>query len=736
MKPSGVDFSSLSLSDLLKAHPLRYPDEAAAQPVRLSPETIPILSTYRPDPKPTNLGFPGFPSFRRGPYAAMYPHQPWTVRQYAGFSTAAASNAFYQRNLAAGQTGLSIAFDLPTHRGFDSDNPSIAGDVGMAGVAIDSLYDFRELLDGIALDKVSVSMTMNGAVIPTLALFIVTAQEAGVETSKLRGTIQNDILKEFLVRNTFIYPIDPSLRIIRDIFSYCAKHMPKFNPISVSGYHIQEAGGSRDLELAYTLANGIEYVRAGLETGLDVDAFAPRLSFFWAVGMDYAMEIAKLRAARVLWSELMSHFSPANPKSLMLRAHCQTSGWSLTAQDVYNNAVRTALEAMAATQGQTQSLHTNAIDEALALPSDFSAKLARDTQLILRDEAGTRRVIDPWGGSHYIETLTDQLAARARSLINEIEALGGMRKALESGLPQERIERISAATQAAIDKGEIKIVGLNDVEGSMDQDAALKVRSIDGSEVRREQVEKLKRLRSERDEAETRSALSRLQTACTSDVNLLEAAIEAARKGATLGEMSSAMASVFGRYRSPVRFLRGIYAQAMTKHPQAMQLKERIAALSQERGRMPRILIAKVGQDGHDRGQKVVASAFADFGFEVIMGELFATPQSVAKRAREENVDVVGVSILSGAHKRLVPDVHAALARDASKGQRPPILVVGGIVPPQDLEALRATGVDAIFAPGSVMVESALSIVDLLLAREGLVQIKPAGRGSAGAGEA
>ncbi|MEP4433516.1 MAG: methylmalonyl-CoA mutase, partial [Hyphomicrobiales bacterium] len=605
--------------------------------------------------------WPGLPPFLRGPYPTMYAQRPWTVRQYAGFSTAQESNAFYRRNLAAGQKGLSIAFDLATHRGYDSDHPRVAGDVGMAGVAIDSILDMEQLFDGIPLDQMSVSMTMNGAVLPVLALYIVAAEEQGVSQDKLTGTIQNDILKEFMVRNTYIYPPKPSMRIISDIFSYTSQNMPKFNSISISGYHMQEAGATADLELAYTLADGVEYIEAGLKAGMDVDIFAPRLSFFWAIGMNFFMEVAKLRAARLLWSQLLSEkFAPKNPKSLALRTHCQTSGWSLTAQDLFNNVTRTCVEAMAATQGHTQSLHTNSLDEALALPTDFSARIARNTQLFLQMESGTNNVIDPWGGSYFVEKLTSDLAQKALGHIREIEGMGGMARAIEQGLPKMRIEEAAAKTQARIDAGQQVVVGVNKYRP--ESDPAIDVLKVDNGAVREQQLAKLKHLRTERNEEETQVALDDLTNQAKGSGNLLAACVAAARARATVGEMSDAMEKSFGRHRADIKTISGVYRQEVgNMNKQVQTVLKMTEQFETNDGRRPRILVAKVGQDGHDRGQKVIASAFADLGFDVDIGPLFATPEEAAKQAVENDVHMIGVSSLAAGHLSLVPAVREAL---------------------------------------------------------------------------
>jgi methylmalonyl-CoA mutase len=655
--------------------------------------------------------FPGLPPFVRGPYATMYTLKPWTVRQYAGFSTAEASNAFYKRNLAAGQKGLSVAFDLATHRGYDSDHPRVAGDVGMAGVAIDSVLDMRTLFDSIPLDQISVSMTMNGAVLPVMAMYIVAAEEQGVKPEQLAGTIQNDILKEFMVRNTYIYPPLPSMRIIGDVFEFCAKRMPKFNSISISGYHMQEAGATADIELAYTLADGLEYVRTGVARGLNVDDFAPRLSFFWAIGMNFFMEVAKMRAARLLWAKIIKSFHPKSAKSMSLRTHSQTSGWSLTAQDVYNNVVRTCIEAMAATQGHTQSLHTNALDEALALPTDFSARIARNTQLFLQMETDTCRVIDPWGGSYYVERLTHELAKRAWDLILEVEDHSGMAKAIEAGIPKLRIEEAAARTQARIDSGTQAVVGVNRYKpGTEDQVDVLK---IDNTKVRESQIARLKKLRAERDNRKTEAALAALTAAAKNNSgNLLELAIDAARAMATVGEISMALENVYGRHEASVRSIRGVYAGQMGDASKLFEeCKTRVQAFEKREGRRPRILIAKVGQDGHDRGQKVVASAYADLGFDVDIGPLFQTPEEVARQAVENDVHVVGVSSLAAGHLTLVPALKAAL----EKAGRPDIaIVVGGVIPPQDYPTLLNMGVAAVFGPGTVIPDAALKVLDAI----------------------
>ncbi|MCG5433540.1 methylmalonyl-CoA mutase [Mycobacterium sp. MYCO198283] len=670
--------------------------------------------------------FPGEPPFIRGPYPTMYVNQPWTIRQYAGFSTAAESNAFYRRNLAAGQKGLSVAFDLATHRGYDSDHPRVAGDVGMAGVAIDSILDMRQLFDGIDLGAVSVSMTMNGAVLPILALYVVAAEEQGVPPEKLAGTIQNDILKEFMVRNTYIYPPKPSMRIISDIFGYTSAKMPRFNSISISGYHIQEAGASADLELAYTLADGVEYIKAGLDAGLDIDSFAPRLSFFWGIGMNFFMEVAKLRAGRLLWSELVAQFGAKNPKSRSLRTHSQTSGWSLTAQDAFNNVARTCIEAMAATQGHTQSLHTNALDEALALPTDFSARIARNTQLLLAQESGTTRPIDPWGGSYYVEWLTHQLAEQARAHLREVSEHGGMAQAIDDGIPKLRIEEAAARTQARIDSGQQPVIGVNKYQVSEDQE--IEVLKVENSRVRAEQLAKLQQLRSSRDERATQAALAELTRAAAATGraghdglgnNLLALAIDAARANATVGEISDALERVYGRHVAEIRTIAGVYRDEVggsgniTQIETATQLIERFADAD---GRRPRILVAKMGQDGHDRGQKVIATAFADIGFDVDVGSLFSTPDEVARQAADNDVHVVGVSSLAAGHLTLVPALRDALAE---VGRPDIMIVVGGVIPPGDFDELYAAGAAAIFPPGTVIADAAIGLLRQLAERLG-----------------
>ncbi|GAB3591501.1 Methylmalonyl-CoA mutase large subunit [Corynebacterium faecale] len=668
---------------------------------------------------------PGQKPFMRGPYPTMYTNQPWTIRQYAGFSTAAESNAFYRRNLAAGQKGLSVAFDLATHRGYDSDNERVVGDVGMAGVAIDSILDMRQLFEGIDLSSVSVSMTMNGAVLPVLAFYIVAAEEQGVAPEQLAGTIQNDILKEFMVRNTYIYPPKPSMRIISNIFEYTSLKMPRFNSISISGYHIQEAGATADLELAYTLADGIEYLRAGKEVGLDVDKFAPRLSFFWGISMYTFMEIAKLRAGRLLWSELVAKFDPKNPKSQSLRTHSQTSGWSLTAQDVYNNVARTAIEAMAATQGHTQSLHTNALDEALALPTDFSARIARNTQLLLQQESGTVRPVDPWAGSYYVEWLTNELANRARKHIEEVEEAGGMAQATDQGIPKLRIEESAARTQARIDSGRQALIGVN--RYVVDEDEQIEVLKVDNTKVRAEQLEKLARLRAERDEDETQRALAALTAAARIDhkepgdldQNLLKLAVDAARAKATIGEISDALEEVFGRHEAEIKTLSGVYKDEVGKEGAVSNVQRAIAladAFEAEEGRRPRIFIAKMGQDGHDRGQKVVASAYADLGMDVDVGPLFQTPAEAARAAVDADVHVVGMSSLAAGHLTLLPALKKELA---ALGREDILVTVGGVIPPGDFQELYDNGAVAIYPPGTVIAESAIDLITRLAAHLG-----------------
>ena len=705
---------------------------AGADQVWNTPEGIDVKRVFTEDDRAAAAAaghpldsLPGQKPFMRGPYPTMYTNQPWTIRQYAGFSTAAESNAFYRRNLAAGQKGLSVAFDLATHRGYDSDNERVVGDVGMAGVAIDSILDMRELFQGIDLSSVSVSMTMNGAVLPVLAFYIVAAEEQGVAPEQLAGTIQNDILKEFMVRNTYIYPPKPSMRIISNIFEYTSLKMPRFNSISISGYHIQEAGATADLELAYTLADGIEYLRAGQEVGLDVDKFAPRLSFFWGISMYTFMEIAKLRAGRLLWSELVAKFNPKNPKSQSLRTHSQTSGWSLTAQDVYNNVARTAIEAMAATQGHTQSLHTNALDEALALPTDFSARIARNTQLLLQQESGTVRPVDPWAGSYYVEWLTNELANRARKHIEEVEEAGGMAQATDQGIPKLRIEESAARTQARIDSGRQALIGVN--RYVVDEDEQIEVLKVDNTKVRAEQLEKLARLRAERDEDETRRALEALTAAARNDnkkpgdleQNLLKLAVDAARAKATIGEITDALEEVFGRHEAEIKTLSGVYKDEVGKEGEVSNVKRAIAladAFEAQEGRRPRIFIAKMGQDGHDRGQKVVASAYADLGMDVDVGPLFQTPAEAARAAVDADVHVVGMSSLAAGHLTLLPELKKELA---ALGREDILVTVGGVIPPGDFQELYDNGAVAIYPPGTVIADSAIDLITRLAAHLG-----------------
>ncbi|MBY0434049.1 MAG: methylmalonyl-CoA mutase [Cyclobacteriaceae bacterium] len=680
----------------------------------LSPEKIEITPEYSFQEFEHLQYTAGVPPFLRGPYASMYTVRPWTVRQYAGFSTAKESNAFYRRNLAAGQKGLSVAFDLATHRGYDSDHPRVAGDVGKAGVAIDSVLDMKILFDQIPLDQMSVSMTMNGAVLPIMAFFIVAAEESqpsGIKPHQLTGTIQNDILKEFMVRNTYIYPPGPSMRIVADIFSYCAKEMPKFNSISISGYHMHEAGAPAHLELAYTLADGLEYLRAGLKAGIAIDDFAPRLSFFWGIGMNFFMEVAKMRAGRMLWAKIVKGFDPKNPKSMALRTHCQTSGWSLTEQDPYNNVTRTCVEALAAVLGGTQSLHTNSLDEAIALPTDFSARIARNTQLFLQKEAGVTRVVDPLGGSYYVEYLTDQLIEKAWALIEEVEELGGMTRAIEAGVPKLRIEEAAAAKQARIDSTQDVIVGVN--RFTTDEKTDVEVLEVNNEAVRKEQVERLQQLKRDRDPEKVSAALNVL-TACASGQpgNLLSLAIDAARARATLGEISSALEKSFGRYSAPIRTISGVYSGQMKDAGALEEVKKLSDRFAKKDGRRARILVAKMGQDGHDRGAKVIASGFADLGFDVDIGPLFQTPEEVAKQAMENDVHVVGISSLAGGHKTLVPQLINAL----NAVGRPDILVVaGGVIPQQDYKFLYDAGVTGIFGPGTPVTEAAKTILKKLL---------------------
>jgi methylmalonyl-CoA mutase len=712
-----ADFTKIDLA--APASPFgAHPTAEDAEKAFLTPEGIALKGQYTP--ADTALldfldGYPGIAPYLRGPYPTMYVTRPWTIRQYAGYSTAEESNAFYRRNIAAGQKGLSVAFDLATHRGYDSDHPRVRGDVGMAGVAIDSILDMRTLFAGIPLGDMSVSMTMNGAVLPVLALFIVAGEEQGIAKRKLSGTIQNDILKEFMVRNTYIYPPAPSMRIISDIFAFTSAHMPKFNSISISGYHMQEAGATADLELAYTLADGIEYVRAGVAAGLPVDAFAPQLSFFWAIGMNYFMEIAKMRAARLLWAKLIKReFAPGDARSLALRTHCQTSGWSLTAQGVFNNVTRTCIEALAATHGGTQSLHTNALDEAIALPTDFSARIARNTQLLIQQESGTCRVIDPWGGSHYVERLTFELVRRAQAHIAEVEQLGGMAKAIAAGIPKQRIEAASARTQARIDSGQQTIVGVN--KYAVCNEAPIEVLKVDNKSVRESQIAKLERLKRERDGQAVATTLSALsETARSGRGNLLERAVAAARAKATVGEISEAMEKVWGRHRADARAVAGVYVQeAGAMRAEVEAVRRLCEAFAAEEGRRPRILVAKMGQDGHDRGQKVIASAFADLGFDVDIGPLFATPEEAARQAVENDVHIIGVSSLAAGHLTLVPDLAAALQRE---GRADIMIVVGGVIPPADHELLFGAGAKAVFGPGTNIAKAAADLLGKLKAQ-------------------
>ncbi|MGC5286218.1 methylmalonyl-CoA mutase [Micromonospora sp. DT231] len=707
-----ADFTTASLASDRRAD---YPPDTQPPPTEPAwdtPEGIEVAPLYTGAEQLDS--WPGLAPYLRGPYPTMYVNQPWTIRQYAGFSTAQESNAFYRRNLAAGQKGLSVAFDLPTHRGYDSDHPRVAGDVGMAGVAIDSIHDMRQLFDGIPLDRMSVSMTMNGAVLPILALYIVAAEEQGVAPERLSGTIQNDILKEFMVRNTYIYPPEPSMRITSDILAYTSRRMPRFNSISVSGYHLHEAGASADLELAYTLADGVEYLRAGQAAGLDVDAFAPRLSFFWAIGMNFFMEVAKLRAGRLLWTRLVQPFGPRDPRSSSLRAHSQTSGWSLTAQDAFTNVMRTCVEAMAATQGHTQSLHTNALDEALALPTDFSARIARNTQLLLQHESGTTRAIDPWGGSAYVEQLTRQLADRAWEHISEVEAAGGMARAIGEGIPKRRIEEAAARTQARIDSGRQAVIGVNRYRSAAE--GPIDVRKVDNAAVRAGQVAALRRLRAERDQDACTAALGALTAAAASDGNLLALAVDAARAQATVGEISAALEQVYGRHTARIQTVSGVYGREAGPSPALERARAAAAAFAEAEGRQPRILVAKMGQDGHDRGQKVVATAFADLGFDVDVGPLFATPAEVARQAVEADVHVVGVNSLAAGHLTLIPALRDELAAQG----RPDIMItVGGVIPAQDHAALRAAGAAAIYPPGTVLADAAVDLLSTLGQRGG-----------------
>lgn len=679
------------------------------------------LYTEKDQEELKHLGdLPGLPPYTRGPYPTMYVNRPWTVRQYAGFSTAEESNAFYRRNLAMGQKGLSVAFDLATHRGYDSDHARVVGDVGKAGVAIDSIVDMKTLFDGIPLDQMSVSMTMNGAVLPIMAFYIVTAEEQGVSQEKLSGTIQNDILKEYMVRNTYIYPPEMSMRIIADIFEYTSKYMPKFNSISISGYHMQEAGAPADIELAYTLADGLEYVRTGLKAGIDIDSFAPRLSFFWAIGMNYFMEVAKMRAARRIWAKMMQSFEPKNSKSLALRTHSQTSGWSLTEQDPFNNVIRTLIEAHAAAMGHTQSLHTNALDEAIALPTDFSARIARNTQLYLQEETGITNVIDPWGGSYYVEALTDQLMKRAWEHIEEIENLGGMAKAIETGLPKMRIEEAAARRQAQIDSGKETIVGVNKYR--LEKEEPIEILEVDNTAVRLKQIEKLNQLKASRDEEKVQEALAAIEKACeTNEGNLLDLAVQAARVRATLGEISYAIEKVSGRHKATIRSISGVYSSAFSNEEEIEAVKKLTDEFLENEGRRPRILIAKMGQDGHDRGAKVIATAFADLGFDVDIGPLFQTPEETALQAVENDVHAIGMSSLAAGHKTLLPQLVAELKK---LGREDIVVVVGGVIPAQDYEYLYEHGASAIFGPGTVIPVSAQKVVRAIYEKLGYEEVK------------
>ena len=710
------DFSQLPYDSFSFPAP---PDSAGAPPPEppvQTDERIPVKGLFTAADRPNDGSIdtvPGLAPFTRGPYATMYVAKPWTVRQYAGFSTAEESNAFYQRNLAAGQAGLSVAFDLATHRGYDSDHPRVVGDVGKAGVAIDSILDMQTLFGGIPLDKVSVSMTMNGAVLPIMAFYICAALEQGAKLEDLAGTIQNDILKEFMVRNTYIYPPAPSMKIIADIFAFTSTKMPKFNSISISGYHMQEAGATADLELAYTLADGLEYLKTGVAAGIDIDAFAPRLSFFWAIGKNFFMEVAKLRAARTIWAEMVGRFNPKNPKSLALRTHSQTSGWSLTEQDPFNNVARTSLEALAAVCGHTQSLHTNALDEAIALPTEFSARIARNTQLHLQQETGVCNVVDPWGGSYYVEYLTAELVKQARAHLAEIETLGGMTKAIEAGIPKLRIEEASARRQAKIDSGKETIVGLNKYR--LEQEAPIDILEVDNATVRIAQVKRLKELRASRDEVTCRASLAALTAGAKSGQgNLLELAVTAAQARATLGEISDALEAVFGRYQAQIRSISGVYRQEFGTDATVEQVKVKIAAFAAREGRRPRVLIAKLGQDGHDRGAKVVATAMADLGFDIDIGPLFQTPEEAARQAVENDVHAVAMSSLAAGHKTLLPQLRDALR---ALGREDILLICGGVIPAQDYDFLFANGASAIFGPGTVIPKSSLRILDLLLER-------------------
>ena len=710
MKP---DFKSIDIKNVIPGT-----RKEAASGSWMTPELIPVKRVYAKEDleEMEHLGYAaGLPPYLRGPYSTMYVMQPWTIRQYAGFSTAEESNAFYRRNLAAGQKGLSVAFDLATHRGYDSDHPRVVGDVGKAGVAIDSILDMKILFDQIPLDKMSVSMTMNGAVLPVMAFYIVTALEQGATLEQLSGTIQNDILKEFMVRNTYIYPPEFSMRIIAEIFEFTSKNMPKFNSISISGYHMQEAGATADIEMAYTLADGLEYLRTGVKAGLDIDAFAPRLSFFWAVGMNHFMEIAKMRAARMIWAKLVKQFNPKNPKSLALRTHSQTSGWSLTEQDPFNNVGRTAIEAMAAALGHTQSLHTNALDEAIALPTDFSARIARNTQLYIQQETKICRSVDPWAGSYYVEALTHEIAHKAWALIEEVEKLGGMAKAIETGIPKMRIEEAAARTQGKIDSGTQTIVGVNKFR--LEKEDPIDILEIDNTAVRLSQIERLNKLRAGRNEAEAQASLEAItRCAATGEGNLLELAIDAARKRASLGEISDACEKVAGRYKAVIRTIEGVYKSEASNKSEFQEAQELARKFAELEGRQPRIMIAKMGQDGHDRGAKVVATGYADLGFDVDMGPLFQTPGEAAKQAVENDVHVLGVSSLAAGHKTLVPAVIEELKK---LGREDIMVIVGGVIPPQDYQYLYDAGAVAIFGPGTSVAAAGKKILEILLALHG-----------------
>ncbi|EKN69713.1 methylmalonyl-CoA mutase [Neobacillus bataviensis LMG 21833] len=718
MKKQKPDFQNISLFDEQKFITKEEWQEKVKQEIDTSIDDLlfetneqiylkPLYSKEDRDGLEHLDNLPGLPPFTRGPYPTMYVNRPWTVRQYAGFSTAEESNAFYRRNLAMGQKGLSVAFDLATHRGYDSDHPRVVGDVGKAGVAIDSILDMKTLFNGIPLDKMSVSMTMNGAVLPILAFFIVTAEEQGVSQEKLSGTIQNDILKEYMVRNTYIYPPEMSMKIIADIFEYTSKYMPKFNSISISGYHMQEAGAPADIELAYTLADGLEYVRTGLKAGIEIDSFAPRLSFFWAIGMNYFMEVAKMRAARLIWAKMMKTFNPKNEKSLALRTHSQTSGWSLTEQDPFNNVTRTLIEAHAAAMGHTQSLHTNALDEAIALPTDFSARIARNTQLFLQEETGITNVIDPWAGSYYVEKLTDELVQRAWTHIEEIEGLGGMAKAIETGLPKMRIEEAAARRQAQIDSGKETIIGVNRYR--LEKEEAIDILDIDNTAVRLKQIENLNELKTARDDGKVEEALSALTKAAeTGEQNLLELAVQAARVRATLGEISDAIEHVASRHKAVIRSISGVYSTSFSNEEEILAVQKMTDEFLENEGRRPRILIAKMGQDGHDRGAKIIATAFADLGFDVDIGPLFQTPEETARQAIENDVHVIGFSSLAAGHKTLLPQLVGELKK---LGREDILVVIGGVIPAQDYQFLYEQGASAIFGPGTIIPVSAQKVI-------------------------